>query len=97
MSDIVPIPRPTGLATLEQGKLFLAQARDLLTVLDFRNKSAAVAHYLRQRDDSDEAARDAAELRLRAERRLGELLAETVNHAGSRGVGNTVLPTLPDG
>src|SRR5262249_8349173 len=47
--------------------------------------------------DSDEAARDAAELRLRAERRLGELLAETVNHAGSRGVGNTVLPTLPDG
>jgi site-specific DNA-methyltransferase (adenine-specific) len=97
VSDIVPIQRPTGLATLERGKLFLAQARDLLTVLDFRNKSAAVEHYLKQRDDSDEATRDAAELRLRAERRLGELLAETVNHAGSRGVGDTVSPTIPDG
>jgi hypothetical protein len=32
----------------------------------------------------------------RAERKLGEILKETVNHNGAKGVGNKVLPTLPD-
>jgi site-specific DNA-methyltransferase (adenine-specific) len=84
----------------------LAEARDLLTVLEFRNKAAAVEHYLKQRNDSEDAAFDAKELRLRAERRLGELLAETVSHNGG-GIGSnqhqqrshdvTVAGRLPDG
>src|SRR5262249_59078714 len=37
------------------------------------------------------------EIKLRAERRLGELLAQTVNHNGSRGVGRTMKPTIPEG
>lgn len=84
MSKAIETKNATGLVALTEGKRFLAQARDTLQVLDLRNKAAAVEHYLRQRDDSGAAAIDAAELRLRAERRLGELLAETVDHGGDR-------------
>lgn len=85
----------SGLLALAEARRYLAEARDALGVLDLRNRALAVEHYLRQRDDAGTAALDAAELRLRAERRLGELLAETVNHQGSRGVGSAVKPTLP--
>ena len=84
MSKAIEPRLQTGLVALMEGKRFLAHARDTLQVLDLRNKAAAVEHYLKQRDDSTSAAIDAAELRLRAERRLGELLAETVDHAGGR-------------
>ena len=33
----------------------------------------------------------------RVRHRLGEVLAETVNHKGSMGVGDTMSPTIPDG
>ncbi len=42
----------------------------------------AVRIYIRQRDGSLEAQNHAAEIKLRAERKLGELLAQTVNHFG---------------
>ena len=62
-----------------------------------RALSATVARYLRQQQGGQQAARDADEITVRAERRLGELLKETVNHKGSKGVGRSVQPTLPDG
>jgi hypothetical protein len=40
--------------------------------------------YLRQQEHAREAALDAAEIRLRAERRVGELLREQVRHQGGR-------------
>lgn len=47
--------------------------------------AASVELFQRQRDASIEAQNDAAELRLRAERRLGEVLAAMPKNAGSRG------------
>lgn len=96
---VIKTAEATGLVALAEGKRWLAQARDLLEVKDFCDKAAAVEHYLKQRDDAGEAAIDAAELRLRAERRLGELLAETVDHKGGRPAKNpiTVIGLIPDG
>jgi hypothetical protein len=90
---VVPLPRQLQL--LADGKRLLAEARTIGDARDIRDKAQAVAHYLRQRDDSGQAALDAAELKLWAERRLGELLRDTVNHQGSKGVGHSVEPTLP--
>lgn len=70
---------------------------------DARDKAAArvkmllaIATYLAQRDsvaDYNAALLVSAKIR----HRLGEVLRETVRHEGSRGVGNNVLPTLPEG
>ncbi len=43
----------------------------------------AIASYLRQHGESETAMLDAAELKLRAERRLGELLADMPKHDGN--------------
>ncbi|MGH7966635.1 MAG: hypothetical protein ACRERD_33200, partial [Candidatus Binatia bacterium] len=44
----------------------------------------AMAHYLRQHDGSSDAVFLASELKLRAERKLGELLQETTVKGGER-------------
>jgi N6-adenosine-specific RNA methylase IME4 len=88
---------PRHIDLLRQARRLLAEARTVSEVKDLRDKAESVRLYLRQREDAREAQQDAAELRVRAERKLGELLAATVNHAGSRGVGRTVRPTLPEG
>src|SRR5262245_35185335 len=44
----------------------------------------ALRQYAKQRDESLEIQNQAAELKLRAERRMGELLAEAVQHQGGR-------------
>ncbi|MGH7962976.1 MAG: hypothetical protein ACRERD_14285 [Candidatus Binatia bacterium] len=44
----------------------------------------AIAHYLRQHDGSSDAVFLASELKLRAERKLGELLAELPKQHGAR-------------
>ena len=87
----------TMLMRLGQARAILAELRTVNEVKDLRDTAQAVQHYLKQRDGSFDAQQDAAEIKLRAERRLGELLAETVNHNGSRGVGSTMLPTIPAG
>ena len=89
--------RQDAIALLEQGRRLIAEAKKVWDVKLLRDQAAAVAHYLRQQHAAYESIQDAAELKLRAERRLGELLANTVNHKGSRGVGIIVKPTLPDG
>src|SRR5262245_31999541 len=90
------VPRPTALVRLQEACRFLARC-DLASAKELRDQAQAVAAYLRQQKHGLDAQNQAAEIKLRSERRLGELLAGTVNHAGSRGVGNTVLPTLPEG
>jgi len=52
----------------------LAELRAIPKVKEIRDQAQAVAHYLKQRDGSFQAQQDAAEIKLRAERRLGELL-----------------------
>jgi hypothetical protein len=66
-----------------------------------RDKAASIQHYIKQRDGSLESQNLAAELKIRAERKLGALLAETVNHTGggnrkSRSHDVTPISDLPD-
>ena len=75
--------RPTALASISQAKQLLAKA-DIYEAIDLRDKAAAVASYLKARQDSYEAQCHAAEIKLRAERKAGELLAEMVPHEGGR-------------
>ena len=73
---------PTSLIQVAEAKRLLASAKSVDGVLQIRDQAAAVAAYLQQQADSRDAANDAAEIKLRAERRLGELLAGTVAPGG---------------
>lgn len=70
--EVVPYCR--NLVLIAKAKRLLAEAKSISLVKDIRDQAQATEHYLRQRSDSEEAMLDAAELKLRAERRLGELL-----------------------
>lgn len=88
MGALIHVPEDRRLIRLAEACRSLAEAKRIEDVIDVRDKAQAVAHYLRQHGDSETAMLDAAELKLRAERRLGELLEETV----IRGKGNKTLP-----
>jgi hypothetical protein len=93
----LPAPRPAPTAVLlrlEAACRALAEARSLPEVKEVRDQAAAITRYLRQQRYGLEAQNQAAELKLRAERRLGELLAATVDHGGGKraALSNGVLP-----
>src|SRR5262249_44656754 len=61
-------------------------------------RAEAVRHYRAQRDFGVEAQNDAAEIKLRAERRLGGLLKDNVRHQGGRPAkGSHDVTVLPEG
>jgi hypothetical protein len=72
----------------------LAHVRTVTGAKELRDQAAAVEKYLRLKEGSFAAAQDAAEIKLWAERRLGELLAETVKKRGRNSSG---VNTLPEG
>jgi hypothetical protein len=62
-------------------------------VKDIRDKAEAMAAYARQAKDS-ELIQYATEIKVRAERKCGELLARTEKNTGAKGVGKSALPVL---
>ncbi len=72
------------LAQLDAAKRALAEATTIDEARDIRDKAEAIRGYYQQQKDSLEAQNYAAELKLRAERKLGEMLKETPKQHGAR-------------
>lgn len=68
-------PEPQDLVFLTRARTALAKASNLDEVKGIRDKAEAIRFYAKKAGESLEAQNAAAEIKLRAERRAGELLA----------------------
>ena len=84
MIPMVVKSKEPALLHFDTARRALAEARSVDEVKAIRDQAQAVAAYLRQQKQSLEMQNDAAEIKLRAERRLGEMLRETPKHEGGR-------------
>ena len=73
-----------ALTLYNSAKRALAEYKTVDEVKSFRDKALAIEAYAKQANDYD-LERDAAVARVRAERKCGELLAETDKQSGARG------------
>jgi N6-adenosine-specific RNA methylase IME4 len=82
----VPAITTTGnaLSLYDTASRALAEAKNLTEVKDIADRASALKEYARRANDRHLEI-DAAELRIRAERRLGEMLAVTELNHGKRG------------
>jgi hypothetical protein len=80
-----------ALVTYDAAKTALANAVKVDDVKTLRNKAHAIAAYARQAQDSELLAW-AVEIKVRAERRAGELLREMPKHTGAKGIGPIAVP-----
>jgi site-specific DNA-methyltransferase (adenine-specific) len=87
----------TTLAKLDAGRTALAAARSVFEVKQLRDQATTIEHWLKRRGASLDLQNDAAEFRLRAERKLGALLKETVVPRGNHGGVVGASKSLPDG
>jgi site-specific DNA-methyltransferase (adenine-specific) len=74
----VDMPPEHILATLAQARQAIATVRSISEVKHIHDQAAALRHYTKKRDYALSVQNDAAEVTLRAFRRIGELLAEQV-------------------
>ena len=79
-----PPPETTALAPLAAVELALANADRVEDVKEIRDKAEAVRTYAERAGLGLERQNAAAEIRLRAERRAGEMLAKMALHGGDR-------------
>lgn len=80
----------TNLAKYEAARYALAQCKAVDEVKSFIDKSAAMQAYAKMAKDKGLEV-DAAEIRIRAERRLGEMLAATEKNTGAKGIGKSAV------
>jgi protein gp37 len=74
----------TALVFFDQARMMLEKAVSIDQVKDIRDKAEALRLYARQQKDSGEMQQHCAEIKIRAERRAWELLAEQSLNGGDR-------------
>lgn len=82
MSALATVSNEDGVAFLESAKVALGRANSMEDVKDWRDKAEAMRTYAMQAKLGFEVQNRAAEVKLRAERRAGELLAEGARDRG---------------
>ena len=97
---------PTALVLWERARVALSEARSIDEVKAIRDKAQALTLYAKQIGESLEMQNNIAEIKLRAERRAGEMLRETEKNKGTAGTGDAnigrgtggtiVLPPVDD-
>lgn len=74
--ELIPVDESGSLIDVEKACLYLRAAKNVGEVKDIADKASAIAYYARKSELTREAYDDACELKLWAEKRLGELLAD---------------------
>ena len=82
------------IVALDRATSMLAVATDVDDVKDVRDKAEAVRKYAESAGLGLQALNDAAELKLRAERKVGEMILAMKLHGGSRGESTVTLDDL---
>ncbi len=83
-SELVTTSRQTMMTRLEDGYRLLAEASSLVEAKLVRDLAQATADLVRQQQLGADSVAEAMTLKLWAERKLGEMLRDTVNHEGGR-------------
>jgi hypothetical protein len=96
MTELVSINEDKQLILLDRAKAFLACARQVPDVKNLRDQAAAIDRYWRQKQDAA-AWQDAAEIKLRAGWKLGQLLAEHVRAGNPQLSHAATIGKLPEG
>jgi hypothetical protein len=94
---LVQAERRGVLMPIEAARRMLAECRSVDPAKQIRDQAEAVRAYLRQQRASSEAQNDAAEIKLRAERRLGELLEPDKEKRGGAKSQRASLPEASAG
>jgi hypothetical protein len=89
----------TAIARVEQAHRLLAQARTFDEVKNVRDLAAAAALYAKEAHYSEQIIANASEIKVRAERKAGELLATMPKNEGTKGqlTGDVVVGGHVDG
>jgi len=99
MKTALAIVRPGDTAlSVARAREILAHCKTVDVAKDIKDRAKAVAAYLRDKKDATVARDDAFEIALRAERRMGELLALTMTPrqgAGRPKIGSLTQPISP--
>lgn len=81
------VAAPRQMLSVERARAILEQSKAVDEVREVADQAKAIELYLRSRNASMESQSDAAEIRLRAERRLGELTRDMPKSRGAAGSG----------